>query len=583
MASKTGSVLVESQKVIRTPLVGTMNQRGIDGLTNLVTLSKDQRFQGLFFNIVDNPVTNTKTVFAEKRPGFVSRATVESGSYGAAISADHLLTIFNNAGTYTVYYNDIKSCGTMTDVPVWVRKVNIGNEFYYMISGNAPGGYGYFVPVNATDISTSYTGDTHSNTTIDDVQPSTSGMYVGQIITGTDIPAGTRIATITSSSAITITQAATGTTNDLALTRTHLAKIIDADFPTKAVGPFVDIDGYLVIADTNGFLWNGDLNSVVSWDSLSFLRAQIRPDTGVGLFKQKNRIGYLGSLHIEFFGHPGTQASGGSILQATKEYFEIGAAGSELSFGDLLSEAGDSLDAESADNLITEGNAAAIPSYDFIGDDIFFNGLVGGQFGVWMVRDLQIKQLSGPSQDYIFSSSGVTQSIEAMALPSGIYVHVHNGNSYSLIYHVDTGIWGETAFPAGFMVSHDGHAISTASTTGKRYQLDFGSGAVFTDDGSSYSAIIQTARRDYESGNRKFINYYEIDCDRQSGGTATLEVSDDDGQTWAIVGTFDMTRDHPRIWNGGSFEGGRQERITHSAATAFRASLLSSRVVLGDN
>lgn len=567
-------------KTVRIPLVGNMNQRGIDGVTNLVTLDKDQRFEGVFFNVVTDSVSGTKTVAAEKRPGMTA-VTVDSGTVGALISDDHLVTAFSDGSAFLVYYNDIVSCGSMaiTEVPVWVRRVNFSDEYHYMISGNS-GDFAYYLPVEATAISTAYTGDTHSNTTIDGILPSTDGMYVGQLLTGTDLPAGTRIATITSATAITITQAATGTTNDLALTRTHLAKIIDADFPSETRGPFVDLDGYLFIADVSGFVWHSDLNSITSWTPTNFIRASIRPDTGVGLFKHKNLIGYFGSLHVEFFYNAGNPS--GSVLSRTNQYSEIGSGGSILEFGHLLAESGDALDAENNDNLTTEGNFAAVRSFYELGDQIFFFGSLGQQLGIWEIGAFPPKKLSGPSQDYIFKSSGAVQSIEPFATASGVYLQVRSGVDYSLLYHVDTGVWGESGLPAGFLISPDGNLIDTVGSGGKRYEFDFSSGNVFTDDGASYTALIQTARRDYGTGNRKSVVYYELNCDRQSGGTATLEVSDDDFQTWRTIGTFDCTLDRPRIYLGGSFVGGRAERIKHSSNTAFRALSLTTKLSISE-
>lgn len=55
-----------------------------------------------------------------------------------------------------------------------------------------------------------FTGDTHTNTTIDNISINTNLLVVGQTITAADLPAGTTIASIVSSSSITISQAATG-------------------------------------------------------------------------------------------------------------------------------------------------------------------------------------------------------------------------------------------------------------------------------------------------------------------------------------------------------------------------------------
>ena len=68
-----------------------------------------------------------------------------------------------------------------------------------------------FVTAGATK-----TGDTHSNTTVDDIA-STAGLFVGMPVSGSGIPAGTLIATVAANS-ITLSAAATTTVNDVTLT-----------------------------------------------------------------------------------------------------------------------------------------------------------------------------------------------------------------------------------------------------------------------------------------------------------------------------------------------------------------------------
>jgi hypothetical protein len=55
----------------------------------------------------------------------------------------------------------------------------------------------------------SFTGTTHTNLIVDGISGGTASLVVGMPISGSGIPAGTTIASITSSSAITISQAAT--------------------------------------------------------------------------------------------------------------------------------------------------------------------------------------------------------------------------------------------------------------------------------------------------------------------------------------------------------------------------------------
>lgn len=60
------------------------------------------------------------------------------------------------------------------------------------------------------------TGDTHSNTTVDDIA-STADIKVGMYVSGTGIPAGTTVQAKAANS-VTLSAAATSTNNDVALT-----------------------------------------------------------------------------------------------------------------------------------------------------------------------------------------------------------------------------------------------------------------------------------------------------------------------------------------------------------------------------
>lgn len=75
----------------------------------------------------------------------------------------------------------------------------------------------------------SQTGDTHTNTVIDNIAD-TSDLHVGMRITGTGIPAGTRIASITSGTAITITKAATATAVGVTLAFADIVRFGNLEF-----------------------------------------------------------------------------------------------------------------------------------------------------------------------------------------------------------------------------------------------------------------------------------------------------------------------------------------------------------------
>lgn len=88
-------------------------------------------------------------------------------------------------------------------------------------------------------------GDTNTSTTIDGLT-STGRIVIGMTITGTDIPGGTTVATIVSGTAITISQAATGTSAGVTFTfNAAAATVYD---PVMSLGYNVSVGGSKYIA-----------------------------------------------------------------------------------------------------------------------------------------------------------------------------------------------------------------------------------------------------------------------------------------------------------------------------------------------
>lgn len=298
-----------NRKIARIPLAGIENARNI-------TSTKDQVYQGWVFDKIHNSLTNHDTIYCEKTPIPVlsgltdmhpsssytatSLINIESHSASGRVAGfynystgDSRVVLWDGADNYTVttsgnpfYLTETKTAnyaGTLTTVIL----VGSDNNTYW------------FIPMDALTNLT-FTGDTHTNTTIDNIS-STAGLWVGQEISGTGIQAGTRIAAINSSTSITTSLATTATNSGITITRTIVAKIIDSDFPTDAVGAMVVMNGYTYVITTSGKIHNSDLNSITSWSSIGYISAQAEPDKGISLVKYKNTIIAFGVTSIEFF------------------------------------------------------------------------------------------------------------------------------------------------------------------------------------------------------------------------------------------------------------------------------------------
>lgn len=531
------------------PLIGSYNQRNLNGRDTLVA-GKDQRFRGCFFEVIRNPATGKGTVYVEKRPGFDALYTAVVGGLANIISDDGVVTVWTDASNLRVMYGNSISAGIITtglSAPYTIRKIRMNNENFYVMGSN---GVGWYVPVNAVSISTTFTADTTNGNAVLTNVSSTSGLYIGQLLSGTGIAATARIKTIDSATQVTMTANATATNATVTITREHLAKIIDTDFP-NATGGFVELDGYIFVIDINGNVYNSDLNSITSWAATSYINASMRPSTGIGLARHKDLILAFGQDGIDVYRNAGNP-TGSPLVRV----------GGFRGFG------------------TNSWSATAYRSIDFLGEHVVWLGgegvsASGGKTGVWMFVDGAPRKISTPAVEKIlFGGDGQSvASVGIFEIQYGKYVNVVGYlENTNLLYDIKNGIWMESNFPSGFRLASESlYAIDVDTSSGKVYRINYLGDPVYQDDGSAYSAIIQTSRITHGTERRKFVNSIKLIADEQASGTATLEASDDDYGSWVTLGTFDMTAHEKKIQPGGSYTGGRAYRLTHSANTAFRA------------
>jgi hypothetical protein len=273
--------------------------------------TKDARYINCFTTTVSDSIQKKKRVYLVKRPGFGVANTPSSGNAGAAIliwtgqgTGTKVISAFGT--TNSTIYDGTTSLGAITGKATGITETVIGTEPYIVISSND--NTAWHTSGTGVTGSLTFTGDTHTNTTIDNIS-STSGLVVGQALTGTGVTANTRISSIDSATEITLDTATTATNAGVTITRTVLGKIIDADFPGNAsktlAGTFVHMDGYAAIMATDGSLYASDLNSTANWTATSYDSANAYPDKGIGSIRHKNYILAFGTESVQFFYNAG--------------------------------------------------------------------------------------------------------------------------------------------------------------------------------------------------------------------------------------------------------------------------------------
>ena len=575
---------------VRIPLVGSFNQRSIDGAVSLSS-ELDQRFLNCAFTVVKNPVTGSDVVYVEKRPGVSVDTLVDADEFSTGLLKSQSLTsiISGFGSTNSIIYVGPTNVGTITGQALHFSETLIGSTSYILIKSSD--GTGWFFAEDAAD-DLSYVGNTNTSITIDSLD-STAGMYVGQEISGTDIVAGTRIASIVSASAITVDTATTGTTVDVTITKTPIAKIIDADFASTAdyISALVPMDGYLFYTTSDGKINNSNLNSVTDYTAIDFLSAQMYPDPTVAIVRSKNLLGIFGTGSLEIFKNVGN--ANGSPLQSIPE------------------------------NCIRIGtnNQLGVTTLE---DDVYFVGTsTYGDIQVFRLKNLQVEKVSTPIIDRILGTQSTTggtffvsgfqlggykyvivtvgtvtqQSSDNLLLEGGDDLLLEDGSSFlllegsatvlgtfnrQLVYNVDLNVWSEwDCEELTFVVGQGAGAYnkllmsSRFLDTGYIYKISPGSDAeVYADNGTNYDMEIRTSRINFGTSKRKFIPSIKLICDELSSGSVTLEASDDNYVTWKTLGTFDLTVAEPKITRCGSHKGGRAYRLTHSTDSFFRAEAL---------
>jgi hypothetical protein len=427
----------------------------------------------------------------------------------------------------------------------YITEVNISDEIYWLLS--VEGGTGWYLPNNALAQSLTFTADTtNTNTTLTNVS-SFSGLYVGQALTGSGIASGARIASMNSGAGtLVMTIAATATASTVTITRTHLAKIIDSDFPSTAQGPFVELDGTVYIGTTEGTIRGSDLNSIVAWSASNEIQT---PDSSIVVEKHNDQIAAVGKNKISFYFNAGNAA--GSLLSRSSS--------PEINMG-------------------TSDFFNVIRFRDWI----FFVGQDTGPetSGIWMLDGFSLTRLTSIPLTRMLSENeaslnAATITLSAFEHQGKQFVYFGMGDSTHVtaqyLYCMESKEWVEAGFPYLLKFSEGLNAVSLSTTSGIVYTSNVLTPTYQDVGAASYTATIQTITYDWGTSYRKSDRDIVLMCDVQSSGTATLETSDDDYVTWVTRGTFDLTQNRPKISRGGSYKGKRAYRVTHSANTPFRA------------
>ena len=569
------------KKIFRVPVAGSRNNRvsasnilnAVSGYVGLGIVgsmivgnagggtTKDQRFINCFSETITDPVTGKPEVYCVKRPGFATSITTGASAIGNALliwsgqgSGTKVISAFG--ATNSTIYDSTTSLGAITGKATGITETVISSNPSLLISSSD--NTAWTTSSAAVTGAVTFTGDTHTNTTVDNIS-STTGLVVGQLLTGTGFAAATRIASIDSPTAITLNTATTATNAGVTITRTVLGKILDADFPGNATftlaGTFAHLDGYACIMDTLGRLWASDLNTNTAWTANSFGSNNSYPDVGVGCVRHRNFIMCFGTESVEFFHNSGLTPFPFARVQSMTQ--RVGSVGADAI-------------AQIADTTFWCGSSPQ-------------GGLSVFQY------DGGIGRISTPEVDQILILAGASNITLTTARFYGRSFVIVKASSTTLVYCIEEKQWSEWSSSAapwykivgvslgGTMVNY---SISKVLTTGIVYTMTPAI-VVFQDAGVTYTATMQLDSNDLGTTNRKFWESLRIVADIQSAASPIeISYSDDDYVTTTVWGNLDLSNNLPVARRLGSSRR-RAWILNHSANTAMRIRMLEGEATIG--
>ena len=487
------------------PLAHSYNERGVQGYTHAVTNGEDQRKVNCFYEPVKNNMTGKGTLTLSKRPG-VAEFTHTAGSVNSFGGATQ--------NVYLVYRTPTDSISFGTNIPSIIFKD--GND----IRTSTGGGNSWTVYSSTAD----FPGYIDM-TTVSDNQ------YAVLQTKNTDDSFGHRA-----------WYSVIGST---------WTEITDVDFTNQThVGKMEHLDGYAFILNVKNDITNSDLNSLANWTATNFLKKNITVDIPIGLAKFGKQILAFGFNTVEMFYNAGH------------------ATGSPLStLGHLSQRIG----------LIIPHRTLSGSGHYYctVGSRMYFIGRSGGgeaSASVYTYNGQGFEKVSNNYIDKILSEVATTSYYSMNSLSfhgrDAVAILITNPNSGStqrwLMFFPEWKEWFEWTSDVFNPISMGGYFLS--STVGAKHLLyRFTSLDNWQDDGTSYQWLTQF-RLPSNGGSRNRMIMYGLDADTDtSANSVTVDVSDDDCQSFYNLGSLDLTRDRKMGFRGGSF---RKRHVRLSATDA---------------
>jgi hypothetical protein len=310
-------------------------------------------------------------------------------------------------------------------------------------------------------------------------------------------------------------------------------------------------------AITPAVIWGSAINSVTNstdWDPLNFITAQIEPDSGVCMAKQLVYVVALCQWSTEVFFDAGNAT--GSPLQSIP--------GSKSSYGCASQDS-----VQNIEDILIWMSTNRSASYQIV-----------------MMERLQTRIISTKAVERLLDNINISLIYSWQLKLNGhrFYVITFVNSNLTLAYDLNENMWSQWTDTNGNYVpicastyDANGNKVVQHATNGSLYYMDSQYG---DDAGSQITAGIITPNFDAGTRRRKQMNMLEVIGDQQVGNYLTIQMSDDDYQTWSQPRRVDMSQERMFLINCGTFRR-RAFWIQYNQFGPFRISAMETQFDIG--
>lgn len=335
-------------------------------------------------------------------------------------------------------------------------------------------------------------------------------------------------------------------------------------FPASNLGSIVFFDGYILVGESNGRIWNSNNEDPTSWGAANFLNAQAFPDNLVALARQNDVVLAFGTMSTQMFYDAANPAPGsfmGSLSQAT---LQIG--------------------------------CASINSIDQ--HENFVIWVSTAQNGGYAVQKLdgvtKLERISTEPIERMLNAEGTNISTcrgsTIRVAGHFFYILTLTGANRTFVYDIEEKVWTEwqSGSSGHFQIVYTGQfnnvPLIQHESNGFIYQFD---PTVYQDNGLNINVMIQTLPLDFDTMYRKFQSRLELVGDRYTtSNPVSVQYSDDDYQTFSTARTIDLvkssTNNRAYLTTLGSFRR-RAFQFTHTANQPLRLEAMEVDIQVGAN